>query len=413
MGNPKYKNMEELYQAEINRALDVMPEEQAKTLRKFAEWYKKQNSARGGKISWATIRNSIKCLQYLGRYINKPFEKITKKEADRYIDSLNGNKELSGINTTKTNIRFFYNYLKMSNIVDGTSFDLIRITKKTKQKKDLPTKDDIVKLVNACYNDKDKCIIMVFAEGGLRDGEMASLNVGSVEFDERGAKIFIEQSKSAKRYVRLIEASPYLQQWLEEHPYKDNKKAPLFPSFSRGKESLHKRMLPKSFWWTIKRVHARIPELKDKRLHPHLFRHFAVTQRWNEGMRTETMAQRHGVTTSTLQNVYLHYDDKDADEEYIGLHDPEPDQEKLLEKEEDKKKLAPKKCQYCGNLNPFNIHYCNKCNRPIDVTSFVKEDKKQEQLNAFMSSFMEVFMQHRDFTPEQIIEEMQEKLKAK
>lgn len=392
----------------INKKNKPLSNEQLKTLKKFYEFYSNKPSKRGGKMSITTVKNCLVVLKQLGHSIQKPYEKVKTNDIIDYVKTI---KSVSSSSSTKININYFYReFLKLKKVVDSPLL-VPELVKGKKTKKDLPTKDDIILLINACYNTKDKCIIMLLAEGGLRAEEIVSLNNDSIEFDDMGSKIWIEESKTKRRYERVIESSPYLEQWLKENPLKE-KKDPLFPSFQKTKEMGYKRMRSKGIWWTIDRIKKRVPELKDKKLHPHLFRHYAITQRWKEGMRTETNASRHGITPSTLRDVYLHYDDKDADQEYLEIHGKEPSKEELYKKEQERKRLLPKKCEYCDTLNEFNRNYCKNCHKPIDVTTFVEQEKKQEQLNKFLSMFMETKEGHKEFTPEDIVKTMIKMIKV-
>lgn len=385
---------------------------QLNTLKKYYADYSSKPSNRGGKISISTIRYALCCLQYLGQTIQKPYESMKKEDLIHYVKTLHKDGyKVHSISTNKAALRIFFKWLygknkkgELPEVFDDPLLMPENVLGK-KEKKTIPSKEDIIKLVNAAPNNKEKAMIMILAEGGLREGELASLNVGSVEFDEHGCKIWIEKSKSKRRYERFIEAAPFIQQWLQEHPKSDDKNAPLFFSYRHSEYGKFTRLLPKASWFMIDRIKKQVPELKNKKLYPHLLRHYAVTTRWREGMRSETNAQRHGITMNTLQNVYLHYDDSDADSEYIELHDEKPDPEKLLAKDAEKKKLLPKKCSYCHTLNPFNNKYCKHCNKPVDLNTFVELDKQAEAANYITSLIMQKAKEHR-ITPEQAVDKL-------
>jgi integrase/recombinase XerD len=370
----------------INNKQRQLSKEQIKTLLRYKEDYSNTPSPRGGKNKVASVYASMTTLREVGLYLKKPFEKATKEDLKQYIKYLNdNNKAVTSISRLKVTIRSFYKWMygikekhKFPEVVDDPVL-VPEATKSTKRKIDMPTKEDIVKLVNACYSTQHKALLMVLAESGARCEEITSANIESVSFDDRGIKLFTEKSKSKERYIRLIHSVPFLEAWLKEHPYKSDSKAPLFISFRRGAEFTGKRLNPKAISEMIKRIQKRVPELKDKRLHAHILRHFAITTRWNEGMRTETNALRHGITTETLRKVYLHYDDKEADEEYSNLQGVKKSDIEMIREQEERQRLAPKKCEYCGAINPFNNSYCSDCSRPLDVTTFIKVEEEQTQ----------------------------------
>lgn len=402
-----YNSEDEIRLAEIDRILTnslgegsrnckktgKLSEQQLKTLKKYKEFYENKPSARGGKIKVATLQKAIRELRDLGLFLKKPFEDATKEDLISYIKYLN--KEgiaISSLATLKVDIRSFYKWMhgitkkhEFPEVVDDPLLVPENVRGK-KKKADLPTKDDILKLVNAAYNNQHKAMIMILSEGGMRAEELTSANISSLEFDDKGAKFFTEKSKSHERYIRLIHSVPFLHTWLQEHPNKNDPKAPLFVSLRRGGGYTYRRLLPHAISQIIKRLQARVPELKGKRLYCHLLRHYAISQRFAEGMRTETNASRHGISVGTLRDVYLHYDDKDASDEYDELQNIEKTPEDLLKEKEERQKFAPKKCGYCNELNPCTNKYCKACNKPLDVTTFVQEDyKKNNEINNLKS----------------------------
>ena len=38
----------------------------------------------------------------------------------------------------------------------------------------------------------------------------------------------------------------------------------------------------------------------------------------------------------------------------------------------------PKKCENCGQINPYDKNYCSKCLRPIDIKTFLQLEKRRE-----------------------------------
>lgn len=395
-----------------------LSEPQLKTLRKYKSYLENKPSPRGGKIKPTSIRNALWSLLYLGVYLKKPYEKATKKDLVNYIKSINGKSDYT-TSRWKVEIRSFYKWIygikkphEFPEVVD----DELLVPERPKNKvtpKDLLTKDELKMMVEACFHDRTKAMLMCIAEGGLRAGEVISTNVGSVEFDDIGAKLWVEKSKSKERYVRLIDAAPYLERWLHEHPNKDNPKAPLFPGLSAYKG---KRLNINGVNQAIQRAAERAGI--KKRIHTHKLRHYAVTNISKQGMDIVMNARRHGITPNTIERVYLHYSDQDVDDAYIRTKGASTDEQKVLD-EEEKKKLAPKKCQSCGKLNPFSAHYCEACNRPIDLKTFVElDEQRKKELEDFKKDLLDMFTEQQkqlaiqlkeDYGLDELMEEKQKR----
>ena len=67
----------------------------------------------------------------------------------------------------------------------------------------------------------------VHSEAGTRSGEILSLQLKHVEFDNIGARIHVD-GKTGVRPIRLIKSSPNLAAWCRAHPSYDNPESPLW-----------------------------------------------------------------------------------------------------------------------------------------------------------------------------------------
>ncbi|GEM_PF-3224193 len=364
--------------------------EQLKTLGKFADYYGLKPSSRGGKIKSRSVVNCLAALRSLGLYIKKPYEKATQQDLINFIKWLADNTAPRTVSNWKVSIRTFYKWMhgvtkphEFPKIVDHELLKPERVIT-TMKPNDLLTRDEVMEMVNACFEPRSKSIIMCLYEGGLRAGELISANVDSVAFDQYGCKFLVEESKTKQRQVRLVEAAPFLKQWVNIHPDKSNPKAPLFCGLSAY---AGKRLLPQGINWVVLRV-AKRAGIK-KHVHAHLLRHCAVTNLQRQGFDIVLNAKRHGITTDTLQKVYLHYDDRDVDNAFIKLNGGKSDVDLATEREENEK-LAPKKCVACGQINPFEAQYCEHCKRPVDLRIFLEMETKREHLDVITERAIEM-----------------------
>jgi len=77
---------------------------------------------------------------------------------------------------------------------------------------DLPSADDVQKLIDTATNARDKALISVLYESGCRIGELLTLRVKNVEFDDYGAVLHVN-GKTGPRRVRIIHSVLGLQTW--------------------------------------------------------------------------------------------------------------------------------------------------------------------------------------------------------
>jgi integrase len=86
---------------------------------------------------------------------------------------------------------------------------------------ELLTEEEVLKLIKATSYPRDKVLISVLYESGCRIGEVLSLRMKHVQFDEYGCQIIVN-GKTGQRRVRLIASAPYLNNWINLHPFNDN-----------------------------------------------------------------------------------------------------------------------------------------------------------------------------------------------
>lgn len=93
-------------------------------------------------------------------------------------------------------------------------------------------------MIDVAENVRDRAIIAMLYEGGFRVGEIGSLKVRDIDFDRYGA-IAVVRGKTGMGRVRLIWAMlPYIAQWLEVHPRRKERNAPLWIKASDAREAL-------------------------------------------------------------------------------------------------------------------------------------------------------------------------------
>lgn len=86
---------------------------------------------------------------------------------------------------------------------------------------DLITSEDEEHLLNACLNLRDRAILAVLSECGLRPSELLSLKIGNVKFVNEWAELSVG-GKTGVRPAFSIKSMPHLSAWLNVHPRRNN-----------------------------------------------------------------------------------------------------------------------------------------------------------------------------------------------
>jgi integrase len=217
---------------------------------------------------------------------------------------------------------------------------------------DIKCKEDIIKMIEACSNSRDRAIISCFYESGARRGEQLAAKIKNLEFDEYGVVITFPEGKNGARRVRLIFSAPYLREWLDDHPRKDDRDAPLWCT-------LNKKACPISITG-LKNVFNRCGEKAgiEKKVNPHSFRHDRATHLAANFTEQQLKMYLGWSPTSIQPSTYVHLSGKDMEDAVLKLYGIKKD-------ENDAEFLKPGVCPRCHELTAVNAKFCFKCGLPL------------------------------------------------
>ena len=328
-----------------------------------------------------TIANKIWLVRNLIRYYNnKPLDEITKDEIEEYILHRRKTWKPKTAHNDMVEIRVFYNWLKP----DNNFFEDI---KRGRQRRKLPTKRpmiaaDVHKLLQVCQTQRDRALTALTWDSAARIGEILNLNVGDVAFDQYGGIITVD-GKTGMRRIRLVDAVPELQLWLNQHPYKNNPDRPLF-TISRKRDDEFKRL-------SIRTVQNLFKTLgKDSgikmNVHPHAFRHGKLTEMVKMGMKEMELRIFAGWEPgSDMPATYLHLSGEDVDKRILSIHGIVTEEDQM-EKDED---LKPIECPRCQMKNPHDSKYCSSCSMVLDKKTAIKLDTEMKTADDKLTQLMQ------------------------
>lgn len=332
-------------------------------------------------IAKATQLKHLEVMLNLTRFLKKDWKDTTLDDIQNLVIYFMERYSSSGqeTNTTadhKKVLKIFFRWLKTGqrkkdlNSLDPIEIRNIRLrrVKDRLSREDLISEEDMTKLLHACgENSRDKALIAVHFESGSRIGETLSLQLKHISLDEHGARIKVD-GKTNARPIRLVTSTPYLAQWLNSHPDKNNHDAPLWVNLSRY--NFGSQLTYKGARQLIQK-RAKIANLQ-KRVYFHLFRHSQITQ--TATFLTEAQQKiRYGwSSTSKMPARYTHLTEQDVDDAILRHHG-------IVKQEKQVQKL-PQKCQFCDFPNTPDVKYCEKCGKPLDLLTAMEKDEEKEKL---------------------------------
>lgn len=261
------------------------------------------------------------------------------------------------------------------------------------QRSELLTDQDKKKLIRACDNIRDKAIISLWLETGLRPKELRVLTIGSVTFEKDIAYITIPQdTKTGSRPVPVYFSRPVLIEYIKQHPAQGDNKAPLW--YNQRVNEI-RPLVYKGYDYLLRKVVQR-SGLK-KLIYWYLGRHNSYTDKIAQGWSEGIIKSFHGIEPgSSVLNRYVHLSGKDLTDAVKGYYGIQ------ISKQEEPA-LRVVKCVSCGQENQSTNTRCDKCGYIIDPDEMKKEldraknkDAELEELKKKMERFEEInsFMNH-------------------
>lgn len=237
--------------------------------------------------------------------------------------------------------------------------------------KDMITREEMEKLIEASANQRDKALWSVLYDSGIRHGELMDMVISDVEFDRYGAILHVPiTGKTGYRKVRIIGNSvAYLREWMNVHPRRTDEKAPLFCRIEQHTgEKMDYSNTYKALRLTCRR--ARI----KRRIYPHLFRHTRATI-LSTGLKEIPLENQMGwVHGSQMTRVYIHDNDKAQDIAVLKAYGIQIDEEEII------KENGPVKCPRCFEPNDGKNVFCWKCGTVLSIAEARKQKEKEMQV---------------------------------
>jgi len=212
--------------------------------------------------------------------------------------------------------------------------------------------DDIQPMLDAAPNSRARALIALQFDAGLRGGELKSLRIGDLQSHKHGLQVTVD-GKQGQRTLLLIPAVPHVNNWLADHPARDDSDAPLW-SHLRSPQSISDRMLYDIF------ESAADDAGVDKPVTPTNFRKSSAAFLASRNLNQAHIEDHHGwVRGSDACARYIAVFGSDTDRELARLHGRD-----VSEDEPDR--IDPLDCPTCGHANDRTDSFCSRCGQVLD-----------------------------------------------
>ncbi|MBI2084672.1 MAG: tyrosine-type recombinase/integrase [Candidatus Aenigmarchaeota archaeon] len=172
---------------------------------------------------------------------------------------------------------------------------------------DLITKEEFDRMMTMCNNPRDKAMLSILFETGMRIGELLSIKIGDISANGNGKTLARITGKTGVHVVPIVVSKPALQDWLDQHPLKDKRDAYLFVTrFSAYRENPNELYVPIEYNGIRKTLKTLVKRAGlNKRVYFHLFRHSSASDKSN-WMSDRQLMKLHGWKTPKMLERYSH-----------------------------------------------------------------------------------------------------------
>jgi integrase/recombinase XerD len=339
-------------------------------------------------ISISKTSRYLQDVIWLNRQLKgKKFDDVIRNDVKELLANMNQSELAESTKKgIKIMLRKFYRYIrgidekgKYPHEVDF--FTLTISNSNSLMPEELLNEGEMEKIIRAGKNDRDKALLALLCESGCRVGEIGTLRIKHISFEEYGARITVK-GKTGMRKIIVLNSTPFIQTWLNNHPHGDDPDAALWPG--PNGEFLSYTRIKSILRFSVKK--ARI----KKRVYPHLLRHSRATI-LAKSLSDATMKHYLGwAQGSKMAGVYIHMSGKDTDEAILKANGIE------IKEEKKESPLKPKECFKCHLKNPCTNRFCSNCGLPLDEESakkIIEMDTKRNRADIIMQRLM----QDKDF----------------
>lgn len=231
-----------------------------------------------------------------------------------------------------------------------------------KKPEDMLTKEEVLQVIEACTNSRDKAIISMLYDASARPVDLRELTWNDITFDEYGALIRTSAKTGKERKIRLTHISfPYLAQWRQDYPGSPVGVNSVFVTH-RVYEAAEGQHLPLEHTAFLRLIRSLRKKTGILKLKPSIFRSTRITHDVADGYDTAYLMKKNwGTLKTNMLEIYAK-----TDEDFITRYALEKSGVEMPSKLKERSKvLDPTTCSACSWINPPGTEYCGHCGRPL------------------------------------------------
>jgi len=288
----------------------------------------------------------------------------TRKRAIANPGNVEKQLSQSTMNLNRLRIKRFYQWLHgtgKGEYPDNVKWIVLKPSSKAKRLSvnDLPTQEEVLRMIEQTKNPRDRALISILAESGARVGEISVLRIKDISWNQHGFVLRLN-GKTGQREIPLYTSAADVKNWINNfHPFKNDPEAPVFTSYANMRQKTNLKI--DGIGGIVRQVAIRAEVEKRIHVHPHLFRHLRASQLAETGWNEMMLRQYFGWSkSSNMPAVYIHLSKKALNAKYYEMYG------QVVQVEKSPIALSGiLKCAICGTQNPHGYRFCYSCNAPL------------------------------------------------
>lgn len=335
------------------------------------------NDCYGERLTPGRVYKHLYHLKKITTWLNKDLDAVQIEDLKRLMKYLD--TETSYTESTKKDFRItikkFWKWMNKGTLPDMVKWIKTEIKHcQRKLPEELLTQEEVMALVKAADNPRDKAFVLVLFESGCRIGEMMGIRIKHVGFDQYGIKLLVHGKTGARR-VRVIMGCDYLRIWMENHPKRMDPEAYLWVNLStafRGEQLSYQ----------VTRMRLREIAKKagvKKKVNFHNFRHARATYLASKLTESQLCEVFGWTLSSRMPATYVHLSGRNVDDALLKMYG-------LKEKNDEDSILCPR----CRTRNDTISRYCGKCGLPFGLDFALNGEAERIDYDDLMSKLMRI-----------------------
>jgi site-specific recombinase XerD len=235
----------------------------------------------------------------------------------RMLDGLTGELLENGNKRAQLSRHTIGSYLRSVNVfltwaqVEGEPVKgKAKLPKPTKRLLEVLSRDEIQALEDVAVAERDKLIVRILGDTGIRVGELVNLTTSDLINRDRNLYLRVG-GKTGERLVPIPRLSRRLQKYVDRGRPREVASNRIFISLKRRPGGDYGPLTPSGVEQLLQDLRQRAGI--SKRVYPHLLRHSYATWALSRGMNPIMLAHILGHTSlAMIQNVYAHLTPRDA-----------------------------------------------------------------------------------------------------